>query len=209
MREARRHVGRVVVTGAAGFLGRHVVAALLDDGHRVLGLDRRPWAPHPGEAAVRTDLLDAEAAPVLGHATAVVHLAGCPGVRDDRPDAGRWRWRDNVLATQAVLDATPRDVPLVVTSSSSVYGGAGSPTAPRACRETDTRRPRGGYARSKAAVEDLCAAASWAVAPSACCARSPSPARGNAPTWPWHGGSRPCVPAAPCTCSGPWTAGGT
>ena len=114
---------------------------------------------------MRTDLLDAEAAAVLGHATAVVHLAGCPGVRDDRPDAGRWRWRDNVLATQAVLDATPRDVPLVVTSSSSVYGGAGSPTAPRACRETDTRRPRGGYARSKAAVEDLCAAASAAGRP--------------------------------------------
>jgi len=46
-------------------------------------------------------------------------------------------------------------VPLVVTSSSSVYGGsrAGRPSA-----ETDRVRPRGGYARSKLLVERLCQA---------------------------------------------------
>ena len=159
MREAQRATGRVVVTGAAGFVGRHVVDVLVAAGHRVTGLDRRSWTPRPGEVAVRTDLLDPEALPVLGRSDAVVHLAGCPGVRDGRPDAGRWRWRDNVLAGQVVLDATPRTAPLVVTSSSSVYGGAGSTDAPRPCRETDPRRPRGGYARSKAAFEDRCAAA--------------------------------------------------
>lgn len=151
--------GRVVVTGAAGFIGRHVVAGLRARGHRVTGLDRRPWLPVDGEDAVVADLLDAEARPVLGRADAVVHLAGCPGVRDARPDAGRWRWRDNVLAGQAVLDLVPADVPLVVASSSSVYGGAGDPTNPRPCHEDDPRRPRGGYARSKAALEDLCATA--------------------------------------------------
>ena len=156
MREAHRTTGRVVVTGAAGFLGRHVVAALLDAGHRVTGVDRRAWQPAPGEAAIRTDLLDTAAVPVLGRAAAVVHLAGCPGVRDARPAADQWRWRDNVLAGQVVLDATPRAAPLVVASSSSVYGGAGSPTAPRPCREGDPRAPRGGYARSKAVLEDRC-----------------------------------------------------
>lgn len=156
MLEAQRTAGRVVVTGAAGFIGRHVVAALLEDGHRVTGLDRRPWTPAGGERIVVADVLDAEATTTLGRAAAVVHLAGCPGVRDDRADAPRWRWRDNVLAGQVVLDTVPAAVPLVVASSSSVYGGAGSPDRPRACRETDPRRPRGGYARSKATLEDLC-----------------------------------------------------
>lgn len=151
--------GRVVVTGAAGFAGRHVVAALLGAGHAVLGIDRRPWATLPGEDRAITDLLDHDARPLLGRAAAVVHLAGCPGVRDDRPDAGRWRWRDNVLAGQVVLDAVPETTPLVTVSSSSVYGGAGHPAAPRPCHEDDPRRPRGGYARSKAAFEDLCTAA--------------------------------------------------
>lgn len=147
---------RVVVTGAAGFIGRHVVAALLDAGHPVVGLDRRRWQPLPGEQTVTTDLLDPDARRVLGRAAAVVHLAGCPGVRDDRPDADRWRLRDNVVAGQVLLDAVSPTTPLVVASSSSVYGGAGAPSTPRPCHEDDVRAPRGGYARSKAALEDLC-----------------------------------------------------
>ena len=156
-----RHVppGRsVLVTGAAGFVGRHVVAALGARGHPVVGIDRRPWVPLAGERRVVADLLDGTARPLLARAAAVVHLAGCPGVRDGRPDAGRWRWRDNVLAGQRVLDCVPASTPLVVTSSSSVYGGAGRPDAPLPCHEEMPRRPRGGYARSKAVLEDLCAA---------------------------------------------------
>lgn len=146
----------VVVTGAAGFVGRHVVGALRDAGHVVTGIDRRAWQPLPGEQRVCLDLLDPEAQPLLARAEALVHLAGCPGVRDQRRDVGRWRFRDNVLAGAAVLDAVPARTPVVVASSSSVYGGAGTPSAPRACREDDPRQPRGGYARSKAVLEDLC-----------------------------------------------------
>lgn len=148
----------VVVTGSAGFLGRAVVAHLLAHGRSVLGVDRRPApAQGPGHQELRVDLLDPDggSAQALRDAEAVIHLAGCPGVRDPRPDIAWHRHRDNVLATASVLAAVDSDVPVLVATSSSVYGGA---TDGRPCREDDALRPRGGYARSKAEVEDMCAA---------------------------------------------------
>ena len=160
MREAHRTTGRVVVTGAAGFLGRHVVAALVAAGHRVTGVDRRAWAARPGRGRRRGPTSSTPPpCPSSAAPPPSCTSRAAPGVRDARPAADHWRWRDNVLAGQVVLDATPRAAPLVVASSSSVYGGAGSPTAPRPCREDDPRAPRGGYARSKAALEDRCEAA--------------------------------------------------
>ena len=145
-----------VVTGAAGFIGRVLVAGLAERGP-VIAVDRRPTAERDNVTVLTADLLDhrAEVTAALAGASVVHHLAGCPDVRDPRPDAEQHRYRDNVLATAAVLAAVPHDVPLVVTSSSSVYGGsrAGRPSA-----ETDRVRPRGGYARSKLLVERLCQA---------------------------------------------------
>ena len=128
-----------------------MIAALTAAGGEVVGIDREPL---PG--VLRADLLahDPRADDALRTADAVVHLAGCPGVRDDRPDAEGHRHRDNVLATARVLDLVPATTPLLVTSSSSVYGGTRSG---RPCREDDGLRPTGGYAESKVAVERLCA----------------------------------------------------
>jgi nucleoside-diphosphate-sugar epimerase len=150
----------VVVTGAAGFIGRHVVRALLRRGGAVIGIDRRPWTALPGEAGIVADLADHDerVGAVLRRSDGVIHLAGCPGVRDQRPDISTGRWRDNVIAGERVLEATPPDVMVVVASSSSVYGGAGSPRRPRACHEDDVLRPRGGYARSKHVLEQRCTA---------------------------------------------------
>ena len=151
----------VVVTGSAGFVGRAVVAELVRRGRTVVAVDRHPTTPQAtgpvgpaplvltGDLLHRDELVDA----ALDSASAVVHLAGCPGVRDDAPDVDRRRHRDNVLATARVLAAVPAHVPVVVASSSSVYGGS----AGRPSRETDPVAPRGGYARSKVAVEELCA----------------------------------------------------
>ncbi|HVE64766.1 MAG TPA: NAD(P)-dependent oxidoreductase [Mycobacteriales bacterium] len=150
----------VVVTGSTGFIGRHLVHALVAAGHQVLALDRRPATGLPAGAwPLVADLLDAEAADALLDAEAVFHLAARPGVRGSGgPESARTelrlRHRDNVLATAAVLAATPLSTPLVVTSSSSVYGGTARPGRPS--RETDPLRPRGGYARSKVEVEQLC-----------------------------------------------------
>lgn len=144
-----------VVTGAAGFVGRALVRTLLDAGTPVIGVDRVPQPDQPGLTVLTADLLDGDelVGAALETADAVFHLAGCPGVRDDRPDVEFHRRRDNPLAAASVLASVPLRTPLVVTSSSSVYGGA---TAGRACEETDPPRPRGGYARSKLLVERLC-----------------------------------------------------
>jgi nucleoside-diphosphate-sugar epimerase len=143
-----------VVTGGAGFIGRTLVNELARCGP-VIAIDRRPMPQADEVTAITADLLDHQprVRAALASAEAVYHLAGCPDVRDPRPDAEELRYRDNVLATSAVLSAVPRDTPLVVTSSSSVYGGT---TAGQPCTETDRPRPQGGYARSKLMVERLC-----------------------------------------------------
>jgi nucleoside-diphosphate-sugar epimerase len=146
----------VVVTGAAGFIGGMLTAVLATDGERVVAVDRRPvQVVHPGVTALQADLVDADPAveSALREADAVYHLAGRPGVRDAGPDTELQRHRDNVLATARVLAAVPPATPLVVASSSSVYGDCGGhPSA-----EDDPLRPLGGYARSKVAMELLCA----------------------------------------------------
>lgn len=161
---------QVVVTGSSGFVGRAVVAELARRGRSVVAIDRRPApagqpagvpvdrpaGPHAAPLVLTGDLLrrDELVDVALDSADAVVHLAGCPGVRDGAAGVGRRRHRDNVLATARVLAAVPSGVPVVVASSSSVYGGSDG----RPSLETDPLAPRGGYARSKVAVEELCAA---------------------------------------------------
>ncbi len=140
-----------VVTGAAGFIGRHLVDELIARDCRVIAVDRLPM-PWPG--AVCADLLE-HSAPLddaLASADAVFHLAGCSGVRTD-PAVATWH-RDNVLATEALLARVPLSTPLVVTSSSSVYGGCRE--SGRALREADVLRPLGAYAATKTQAERLC-----------------------------------------------------
>jgi nucleoside-diphosphate-sugar epimerase len=147
----------VVVTGAAGFIGSHLVEALAASGHTVVGIDRRDGIPDEAEA-ILADILDGDDAveDAFREASAVFHLAGAPGVRDTAAGAAARRRRDNVLATAAVLASVPCRTPLVVTSSSSVYGGALHDGLLRPSSENDPLRPRGGYAAAKVEVERLC-----------------------------------------------------
>lgn len=141
----------IVVTGSSGFVGSAVMAALARAGLDGLGIDRRP--PRSARPTLLADLLDGE--PAVEHALrtaeAVVHLAARAGVRERVSE--RSRSRDTVQTCALVTSSVPAGVPLLVASSSSVYGGARG----RASHEDDRLRPRGDYARSKAEVERLCA----------------------------------------------------
>ncbi|MEU5882751.1 NAD-dependent epimerase/dehydratase family protein [Spirillospora sp. NPDC047279] len=156
---------RVVVTGAAGFIGSHVAEALAGAGHEVLAVDaparslapeaaRRRWAglaEVPGVTPIETDLAEDDLAK-LGEADTVVHLAGRPGIRSSWGAGRAVVRRDNVLATRRLLAACAERRPrVVVASSSSVYGSAGH----RPHREDDPLAPASPYAESKAEVERL------------------------------------------------------
>ncbi|WP_433333198.1 NAD-dependent epimerase/dehydratase family protein [Spirillospora sp. CA-294931] len=157
---------RIVVTGAAGFIGSHVAEALSVAGHEVLAVDaparslapdaaRRAWAglaARPGITTVEADLAVDEL-DGLAEADAVVHLAGRPGVRSSWGPGRAIAARDNVTATRRLLQACARRRPrVIVASSSSVYGSAGRQ---RPSREDDPLAPASPYAQSKVEVERL------------------------------------------------------
>ena len=168
MPPARRH--HVVVTGAAGFIGSHLAEALLDQGHQVVGLDAftghyppaDKWSNlsgllgRPGFQLHRLDLATADVGSLLAGAAAVFHQAAQPGVRASFGQGFADYLRNNVLATQRLLESCVRaQVPrLVVASSSSVYGEA--PCVPTT--EASRARPTSPYGVTKLAAEHLCQA---------------------------------------------------
>jgi len=163
-------MARVLVTGAAGFIGSHVSEALLARGWRVVGLDCFDSFYDPGvkRRNLRTCLanpqfklaeLDIRDAGGLDRCMAegfdvVVHMAALAGVRPsiERPVA----YHDvNVTGTCCLLEAARKHrVPrFVFASSSSVYGN--NPKIPFA--ETDNvDHPISPYAASKKAGELVC-----------------------------------------------------
>lgn len=158
---------RVVVTGAAGFIGSHTCAALLRAGWCVVGLDNfdpfyprwlkelalSPLLTSPAFRFVEADVRDGALPDYLRGASAVVHLAARAGVRESVARAADYR-DINVGGTHAVLEACVRSgVRRVVhASSSSVYGSMSPPF-----REGEPLpRATSPYAASKREGEDLC-----------------------------------------------------
>jgi UDP-glucose 4-epimerase len=152
---------RVLVTGAAGFIGSHVTERLVAEGHDVAGLDDLSTGriTNLDGIAVRLvegsvldpDALD-EALSFDGNgADAVVHLAAIPSVPRSIADPVSTH-SANATGTLQVLDAArrlPRPPHVTVASSSSVYGA--NPTLPKS--ERLLTQPVSPYAVSKSATE--------------------------------------------------------
>ncbi len=146
--------GPVLVTGAAGFAGRHLLGLVVDDGP-VVGW-HRPGTDHPevdGVSWAAVELLDREAvAEALGDISpsAVYHLAGVPHVGDSWALAEE-TLAGNVVGTLNLFDGladaglTPR---VLVTGSAAIY----EPTT-GAIREDARLAPNTPYGTSKLAQE--------------------------------------------------------
>ncbi|MCX7817906.1 MAG: NAD-dependent epimerase/dehydratase family protein [Kiritimatiellae bacterium] len=159
---------RILVTGAAGFIGYHVAADLLRHGHEVIGADNfndyytvrlkrdrhRRLERHPRYRGVELDLADADRTAELfrdARPERVCHLAAQAGVRYSLVNPRAYE-RSNLAAFLNVLEGCRHGnvERLVYASSSSVYGG--NTKLPFA--ETDpVDRPVSLYAATKKANE--------------------------------------------------------
>lgn len=157
----------VLVSGAAGFIGSHVVDRLLVSGARVTGIDcfdayydraikethLESARGHDGFRLLELDLATDDLTPAFDGVDAVVHLAAVPGVRASWGDSFELYTRNNVIATQRLLEAS-RHASLDIfayVSSASVYGDG----ATEAVSETFLPAPHSPYGVTKLAAEHL------------------------------------------------------
>jgi UDP-glucuronate 4-epimerase len=154
---------RVLVTGAAGFIGSHVCEALVGRGESVVGVDN--FDPFYARSVKERNLTALRASPrfrflevdvtrqalPVDDVSVVVHLAAKPGVRPSLEDPASYS-EANVTGTVRMLEAAQRAgiARVVLGSSSSVYGDA---TPPPFCEDAVAVQPISPYAASKRAGE--------------------------------------------------------
>ena len=147
---------RVLVAGGAGYIGSHMVKALLEAGHAVVTLDDFSTGGRPelaGETIVRGSIGDAAlVGSVLerGRFDAVMHFAARSIVGESMRDPALY-WQNNVAAGLALLEQMRQHGParLVFSSTAAVYGDPGAGPVP----ESHPCAPVNPYGQSKLAFE--------------------------------------------------------
>jgi dTDP-L-rhamnose 4-epimerase len=126
---------KILVTGGAGFVGSHMVDALLREGHSVRVFDNLSDQVHHGtipaylssEAEfVRGDVRDLEAlSKVLSDVDVIFHFAAAVGVGQSMYEIARYmaiNTQGTANLLQALLDRNDRLEKLIIASSMSIYG---------------------------------------------------------------------------------------
>ncbi len=158
-----------IVTGAAGFIGSHLVEALLNQGELVIGIDQfndyydpslkrrniSQFENHPAFKLVEGDVQSLDWGALLVDVDVVYHQAAQAGVRASWGQGFRAYTERNINATQVLLSAAKNAKHLkrlVFASTSSVYGDAETlPTHELICPQ-----PVSPYGITKLAAEHLC-----------------------------------------------------
>jgi UDP-glucuronate 4-epimerase len=163
---------RILLTGAAGFIGSHLGEKLLADGHAVVGLDNfdpyysparkrrnlRAALAHEAYRFIEGNFADAQLLDSLlteNAFEAVIHLAANAGVRPSLEDPQKYV-RNNITGLVLLLEALKNRGPqrLVFASSSSVYGNT---TPPPFREDAPCLQPQSPYGAGKRAGEFFCA----------------------------------------------------
>ena len=155
---------RILVTGAAGFIGSHVAERTLADGHDVVLLDGftdyydraskeanvATAAAHPRATLHELDLRTGDLAPALDGVEAVLHLAAMPGLPRSWTDMETYT-ACNLIGTYRLIEAarTAGVRRFIQISTSSVYG------TDAVGDETQPLQPVSPYGVTKLAAEQL------------------------------------------------------
>ena len=150
---------KILVTGAAGFIGSVVTEQLVEQGYDVIALDSlkngHRAAIHPGARFVQVDLLDNERLEQVLHdnpVEAVVHLAAEALIDESIRNPGRF-FRANICGGVNLLEAMAKAgvKRIVFSSSAAVYGEPVEVPV----QETATLQPVNSYGYSKLAFEQM------------------------------------------------------
>ena len=158
-----------IVTGVAGFIGSHLAETILQQGDRIIGVDRindyydvnqkkanvAHLKQYSGFKFIEADIQQLEWLKLLQDVDVIYHQAAQAGVRASWGDSFRHYTERNINATQVILEAARETNSLqrfVYASTSSVYGNAETmPTD-----ETVPPQPVSPYGITKLAAERMC-----------------------------------------------------